>query len=55
MTVQDEEREFATTEEQQIAMITAYFQNMLAPDKDSRKTDKPSKIEDHSLLKRSEK
>ena len=44
LTVQNDDGEFATTEEQQIEIITSYFKKMLAPETAPRKSYKPSKI-----------
>jgi len=44
LTVLNEEGEFATTEKQQIEIITSYFKKMLAPAAEPRKYYKPSRI-----------
>ena len=44
LTLENEEGEMVTTEEEQIKIVTAYFKKMLAPETEERKTYKPSKI-----------
>ena len=44
LTVENEDGERATTEEEQIKIVMAYFKKMLAPDTEPRKTYKPSRI-----------
>ena len=44
LTVKDEEGEVATSEEEQIKIVTAYFKKMLAPERPDGKNYKPSKL-----------
>ena len=44
LTVENEDGEIATTEEEQVKIVMAYFEKMLAPETDERRCYKPSKI-----------
>ncbi len=44
LTIKNEDDEIATTEEQQIEIITAYFKKMLAPENEPAKSYEPSEI-----------
>ena len=44
LTVENEDGEIATTEEEQVKIVMAYFKKMLAPETDPRRSYKPSKI-----------